>query len=68
MKKLLLSFALSAFALSTSSSNGETVYICTGPKAEAYHSKSKCRGLNRCSGDVKKGYAGQSRTNGQARL
>ena len=54
MKKLLLSLALSAIALSTSSSNGVTVYICTGPKAEAYHSKSNCRGLNRCSGDVKK--------------
>lgn len=54
MKKLLLSLALSAIALSTSSSNGETVYICTGPKAEVYHSRTNCRGLNRCSGDVKK--------------
>ena len=54
MKKLLLSLALSAIALSTSSRNDETVYICTGPKAEVYHSKSNCRGLNRCSGDVKK--------------
>ncbi len=54
MKKLLLSLALSAIALSTSSRNDETVYICTGPKAEVYHSKSNCRGLNRCSGDVRK--------------
>lgn len=55
MKKLLLSLALSAIALSTSSRNDETVYICNGPKAEVlYHSKSNCRGLNKCSGDVKK--------------
>lgn len=31
----------------------DTVYICTGPKAKVYHSTSKCRGLNRCSGDIK---------------
>lgn len=29
-----------------------TVYICTGPKATKYHSRSNCRGLNRCSGEV----------------
>lgn len=31
-----------------------TVYICTGPKARKYHSNPNCRGLNRCSGSIKK--------------
>lgn len=31
----------------------DIVYICTGPKAQVYHSTSKCRGLNRCSGEIK---------------
>ncbi|WP_301345958.1 MULTISPECIES: hypothetical protein [Muribaculaceae] len=30
------------------------VYICTGPKAKVYHSTSKCKGLKKCSGSVKK--------------
>lgn len=30
-----------------------TVYICTGPKSECYHSHSKCRGLNNCSTTIK---------------
>lgn len=53
MKRLLLSLALSAFAISTSCKNEETVYICTGPKAEVYHARKNCRGLNRCSGSIK---------------
>ena len=30
------------------------VYICTGPKSYRYHSKSDCRGLNSCSGNIEK--------------
>lgn len=30
-----------------------TVYICTGPKAKAYHSTLNCRGLSKCSSDIK---------------
>lgn len=30
-------------------SEGQTVYICTGPKAEKYHKSSKCRGIRKCS-------------------
>ncbi|TCZ74910.1 DUF5763 domain-containing protein [Flaviaesturariibacter aridisoli] len=26
-----------------------SVYVCTGPKAYAYHFSASCRGLNRCS-------------------
>lgn len=32
---------------------GNKVAICTGPKAVKYHSKSDCRGLNRCSGSIR---------------
>ena len=28
------------------------VYICTGPKAYAYHSNSRCCGLNNCSAQI----------------
>lgn len=36
-------------------SGGETyVYICTGPQSERYHKTSGCRGLEKCSKDVKK--------------
>jgi hypothetical protein len=30
----------------------QTVYICNGPYAYAYHSRSNCPGLNNCSGQV----------------
>jgi hypothetical protein len=30
------------------------VYVCTGPYAKVYHSSPDCRGLNRCSGNIKK--------------
>ena len=30
------------------------VYICTGPKAKVYHITPKCKGLTKCSGDIKK--------------
>lgn len=31
----------------------QIVYICTGPQAKVYHRTSKCKGLNKCSGNVK---------------
>jgi hypothetical protein len=30
-----------------------SVYICTGPGAKRYHAYKDCRGLNRCSADIK---------------
>lgn len=30
------------------------VYVCTGPSAYRYHSRSSCRGLNRCSDDIER--------------
>lgn len=36
------------------SSTETSVYICTGPKSQCYHSNSSCRGLRSCSGTIKK--------------
>ena len=30
------------------------VYICTGPNSECYHKINTCRGLNKCSTEIKK--------------
>lgn len=49
MKNLLIVFLLSF--LTTSST--QKVYICTGPTAYAYHKYRTCRGLNRCTGEIK---------------
>lgn len=38
---------------SIKSDKSDTVYICTGPKAKVYHKYNDCRGLERCSGEVK---------------
>ncbi len=35
-------------------SKSDYVYICTGPKATAYHRTPDCKGLNKCSGNVVK--------------
>lgn len=36
----------------TNEVNKNRVYICTGPKSKRYHATSKCRGLERCSGEI----------------
>ncbi|MHA8096770.1 hypothetical protein U8591_06495 [Aquirufa antheringensis] len=33
--------------------NNQTVYVCTGSYAYAYHSRSNCNGLNNCKGEIK---------------
>lgn len=45
--------ARSEAAESGSLEDDEVVYICTGPKAKVYHATEDCRGLERCSGEVK---------------
>lgn len=58
MKKLILFFLL-VLPLSvitdqtTAAQKEKTVYICTGPKATTYHKTKDCRGLKKCSGEVK---------------
>lgn len=58
MKKVLLILALTLplFIMKiepNASERVKTVYICTGPKAKVYHAIPKCKGLNRCSGEIK---------------
>lgn len=33
--------------------NNTNVYICTGKSAYSYHKNKNCRGLNRCSAEIK---------------
>ena len=49
---MLLVFGTSNL-LHTSVQEEVHVYICTGPNAYSYHSHRDCRGLNRCSEEVK---------------
>jgi hypothetical protein len=42
----------------SSSTLNQTVYICTGDYAYAYHSRSNCPGLNNCKGEIR--YADES--------
>ena len=41
------------WATSDATTNGYA-YECQGPKAKVYHSTPKCKGLNKCSTNVKK--------------
>lgn len=40
--------------VTSEATNTEYVYICTGPKAKVYHASDDCKGLDRCSGEIKK--------------
>lgn len=31
----------------------QTVYYCTGPKAKRYHKYRSCKGLNKCSAEIR---------------
>ncbi len=52
MKKLIILAFLLTFPLLGMETANETVYICTGPKAVAYHKTKDCKGLSKCSDDV----------------
>lgn len=68
MKTLLISFALLLFAPSQNDvqeSNDTYVYICTGKYAYSYHSTNTCRGLNRCSAEIKKVTLEQAKKKGR---
>ena len=45
--------ALFVVTLALSACNSDKVYICTGPQSHAYHTKRNCKGLDRCSKDIK---------------
>ena len=46
-------FVSSLPAVSAYSKTERAVYICSSPKAYAYHKSKSCRGLNRCSYEIK---------------
>ena len=52
MKYCTALIILVVLAISCSTDNGK-VYICTGPYATSYHKTPNCKGLDRCSGEVK---------------
>ena len=54
---ILMSFVLSSYDVAdvqNVESSDTVVWICTGPKSECYHKHFGCRGLNSCSGEIKK--------------
>lgn len=58
---LLLCIILSSTTLTSCKKNksneveqsSEDVYICTGPQSKRYHCDEMCKGLSRCSGEIK---------------
>ena len=46
------------------SQTSQAVYICTGAYAKTYHSKSNCRGMNACKGQIKKVTLSQAQKEG----
>lgn len=51
MKKLLLGLLL--FLVVSCSNKSNSVYICTGPYAKAYHNTDECRGILSCKAEIK---------------
>lgn len=48
MKNLFLLIFISLLSFKS-----DTVFICSGPKSVAYHSRKGCRGLNNCSTEIR---------------
>ena len=53
MKQLLLLTSLAVMMLALPAHTSNRVYVCTGPSSKCYHIKSNCRGLSKCSREVK---------------
>ena len=49
---LLMSAGITIDGATTSQTNDDTVYICTGPQSKRFHCTPKCRGLGSCSKKV----------------
>lgn len=57
IKKMFVATMFAVLSMSTTTpitQQTETVYICHGPKSHRYHKTPKCKGLCRCSTDIKK--------------
>lgn len=44
----------SASIIKSSNSESQMVYICTGPQSRVYHKYDDCKGLSKCSEEIKK--------------
>lgn len=61
MKRIFLIFALLPVTILGQNNSKElakvqysrTVYLCMGPMSKAYHLNPNCRGLDRCSTEIK---------------
>lgn len=54
MRTIILSIALVVGAMVPAQApQRDYVYICTGPSAKTYHKTDECRGLNKCSANIK---------------
>lgn len=63
---LALPMRTRAIAEYHSAESSPSVYICTSPKAYAYHSNSKCSALNRCNYSIKKVPLSSARSQGRS--
>lgn len=59
MKKILLAMAfctpiVCASVVNSNEGEAQLVYICTGPQSKVYHKHDDCKGLSKCSKDIKK--------------
>ena len=55
MKKIVVTMVFLAAGLGFGAfgNSSRMVYVCTGPTAYAYHIDRNCRGLSRCSGEIR---------------
>ena len=52
MKKLLSLFVLVTLLSCHSATKTDSVYVCTGRYAHAYHSSADCRGILACKAEI----------------
>lgn len=50
---LSASFTTDNSSIAATGLESQKVYYCTGPKAKRYHKYKTCKGLNKCSGDIR---------------
>ena len=53
MNKLILVIVFSIFGIASTNHSDVKVYICQGSMSECYHKTKDCKGLERCSTDIK---------------
>lgn len=51
--KMITYLSVISIIFQTACKDNNTVYICTGSTAHAFHDKRGCKGLSNCRGDIK---------------